>query len=108
MTRRSRQCLRPRNRKRVRFVGRSQEREGKKAKETRDEIWDEKFGGAQEEKDRDRDRDRALQFGRLSWFLFFFILPSLPWTALTYLLTMETRRESPVFSFFLFFSFFNI
>lgn len=60
-----------------------------------------KFDGAQEEKE--RDKNRALQFGRRSWFFFFSlskncpVCPGLP--LLTYLLTMETRRESPVFSF---------
>jgi len=56
MTRRSRQCLRPRNRKRVRFVGRSQGREGRKAKETRDEIWDEIRWRSRGERERERQR----------------------------------------------------
>jgi hypothetical protein len=96
MTRRSRQCLASSESQARAFrksvAGKGKEREGKKAKETRDQIWDEIWCGAQEEK----ERDRALQFGRRSWFFFF-------WSALDcpYLLKMETRRESPVFCFFL-------
>jgi hypothetical protein len=74
------------------------EREGKKAKETRDRIWDEIWCGAQEEK----ERDRALQFGRRSWFFFFplYLITARSALDCPYLLKMETRRESPVFSFF--------
>ncbi len=62
-------CLRPRNRKRVRFVGRSQGREEGEGNKGR--IWDEIWCGAQEE--RKRETELYSLEDALGFFLFFLV-----------------------------------